>query len=164
MRSINAKRTLLIILLVASFAVAGNAFAGQVVVQLQKVTGPTNINDAAGQVEYEGGNIKKDGTKVGQYAIERRRINGGTTGTFSTAMTTITLFFGQNTTTSAPDNITIQGAHGFGPGDFRGSVSAASSKYTWTVGADATYSVVTGSTTLKNLTISWTGSRSLTLP
>jgi hypothetical protein len=164
MRSISVlKRAALAIAVLVTVAWAGNAFAGGVTLQLVRVGNLTNVNDAAGIWQHEGGNIMKAGVKVGQFALHRRVTTGGTTAPLNTAMTTITLFFALQAGT-APENITLQGSHDFGPGNFRGSVGAASQRFNWVQGADAIYSVPAGVPGTKNLTIVWTGATQLTLP
>ena len=142
----------------AIWAPAANA--GSVVLTLTRTT-LNNVPDAAGLWQHEGGNIFKGAVKVGQYATVRRVTNGGTTAPLNTAATTITLFFALAAGT-APQNVTLQGAHDFGPGNFQGSVSGASTRYAWIRGADASYSSPAAGT--ETLVISWTGAAQLTLP
>ena len=99
------------------------AQAGAVALTLTRTT-LTNVNDAAGLWQHQAGNIMKGGVKVGQYLLHRRVTSGGSTAPLNTAATTITLFFA-TAAGSAPQNVTLQGAHDFGPGNFRGSVSGA---------------------------------------
>lgn len=142
----------------AAYAPIANAGAAALVLSRTTLT---NVNDAAGLWQHEGGNILKGGVKVGQYALQRRVTTGGTTAPLNTAATTITLFFA-TASGSAPQNITLQGAHDFGPGNFRGSVSAASNRFSWIQGGDATYSSPAAGTL--SLVIGWTGASQLTLP
>jgi hypothetical protein len=135
------------------------AQAGAVALTLTRTT-LTNVNDAAGLWQHQAGNIMKGGVKVGQYLLHRRVTSGGSTAPLNTAATTITLFFA-TAAGSAPQNVTLQGAHDFGPGNFRGSVSGASNRFNWIQGADATY---TSSGTSLLLSIGWTGASQLTLP
>jgi hypothetical protein len=137
------------------------ANAGAVLVTLSRTSALTNVNDAAGLWQHEGGNVFKAGVKIGQYALHRRVTTGGTTAPLNTAMTTITLFIAA-AGGSAPQNITLQGAHDFTAGNFRGSVSAASNRFTWIQGGDAVYSP--GGAGILNLSIGWTGASQLTLP
>lgn len=137
------------------------ANAGSVGLTLTR-TALTNVNDAAGLWQHQSGNIMKGAVKVGQYALHRRVTTGGTTAPLNTAMTTITLFFA-TAAGSAPQNVTLQGAHDFGPGNFRGSVSGASNRFSWIQGGDATYSPGAAVGSL-NLVISWNGASQLTLP
>jgi hypothetical protein len=147
----------IIVLIVVAWL--GSAAAGSVSLQLVSVT-LRNVDDAAGRWQHEGGNILKGTTKVGQYALTRRVTTSGTTAPLNTAMTTITLFFATAAGT-APENVTLQGSHDFTLGNFRGGVSAASNKYSWIKGADASYSVSSGK---RYLYIYWTGASLLTLP
>ena len=151
----------LIVVLLGMVLCAGAAHAGAVALTLTRTT-LTNVVDAAGTWQHQAGDILKGGVKVGQYALHRRITNGGTAAPLNTAMTTITLFFVLAAGT-APENVTLQGAHDFGPGNFRGGVSAGSNRYNWIRGADATYVPVAGTTNL-SLTLSWTGASQLTLP
>lgn len=101
----------------------------------------------------------KGTTTIGQYLIVRR-VTTPATSSLNTAATSITLFIGTSSTT-APNNITLQGAHNFSAGNFRGSVSGASNRYTFLQGADATYTAVSGAETL---VMTWNGSSQLTVP
>jgi hypothetical protein len=132
--------------------VAGAAYAGSVSLTLNRLT-LTNVTDAAGLWQYEGGKVFKGTTQIGNYAINRRVTSGGTDAQ-NTAALTVTIFFLGAT---PPDSITLQGTHAFSSGGVAGSVSAASSKYDWI--RSATFA---GDTT--TLTIDWLGSNSLTLP
>jgi len=145
----------LTLLLFFSLTVA--AHAGGVTLTLTRST-LTNVNDAAGTWQHEGGIVKKGTTQIGYYAAHRRVTTGGTTAQ-NTAMWTCEIFF---TGTLPPENIVIQGSHYFSSGGFKGSVSAASSKYTW-LADTANYVYGTASTTT-TMTIVWTGSTTLTLP
>jgi hypothetical protein len=136
------------------------ANAGSVVLTLSRVS-LNNVADAAGLWQHEGGNVLKGGVKIGQYALHRRVTNGGTGAPLNTAMTTITLFLA-TAAGSAPQNITLQGAHDFGPGNFRGSVSGASNRYTWIQGGDASYTSPAAGTL--SLSILWNGASQLTVP
>jgi len=129
------------------------ALAGGVTLTLVRST-LNNVDDAAGRWQHEGGNIVKGGAPVGQYAIQRRVTNGGTTAQ-NTAMETVTLFFAN--TGMPPQNVTLQGAHHFSNGHFAGSVSAASNKFSWIKGADA---IIANNV----LQISWPGPNQLSLP
>lgn len=119
----------------------------------------TNVDDAAGRWQHQSGAIRKGAATVGQYAIHRRVTTGGTTAQ-NTAMQTVTLFFSK--TGSPPQNITLQGAHDFSSGVFKGSVSAASDRYSWIQGAEAIMKPSEGGTNV--LTLRWTASHQLTLP
>jgi hypothetical protein len=133
---------------------ASAAYAGSVTLTLDRLS-LTNVDDAAGRWQYEGGKVSKAGTQIGNYAITRRVTSGGTDAQ-NTAMVTVTLFFLRE---NPPQNITLQGAHSFNNGLSRGSVSAASTKYNWIRDA-----IFTGNAGTETLTITWLGSASLTLP
>ncbi len=157
------KATLLLVVLV-SIGWAGNAWAGFVILTLQRVGAVNTING----VQTEGGNILKNNVKVGQYAIQRIQvlgvINGGTSSPLNTAMTTITLFFALSSAVGAPENVTLQGSHDFTSNAFKGSVSAASNFYSWIKGADASYSALSTTSINKTLVVIWNGANQLTLP
>ena len=106
---------------IALFAPLANA--GSVALTLTR-TSLTNVADAAGLWQHQGGDIMKGAVKVGQYALHRRVTTGGTTAPLNTAMTTLTLFFGAQAGT-APQNVTLEGAHDFSAGNFRGSAVCA---------------------------------------
>lgn len=162
MRRMRARKIAFAMAILTAVCWAGDAVAGSVVLQLVRISALTSVNDTAGRWQHEGGNILSGGLKVGQYALTRRITNSGTTSPLNTAMTTITLFFATRSGT-APENVTLQGAHDFTANNFRGSVSAASNRYTWVQGGDAIY--IPGATaTSRLLTISWTGASNLTLP
>jgi hypothetical protein len=135
------------------------AFAGGVSLSLVRAS-LTNVDDAAGRWQHEGGRIMKGAVVVGQYAIHRRVTFGGTDAQ-NTAMTTVTLFF--SNTGTPPQNVTLHGAHAFSTGRFAGSVSASSNRYAWINAADAVIAptAVLGTSTL---TLQWTGANQLTLP
>ncbi len=119
----------------------------------------TNVDDAAGRWQHEGGEIQRSGAIVGRYAIHRRVTYGGTD-VQNTAMVTVTLFFNVGT---PAQNITIQGAHSYSTGRFIGGVSAASNRYSWIDGAEVTI-VPTGVAGTNTISISWTGASQLVLP
>ena len=114
----------------------------------------TNVDDAAGRWQHEGGRVYMCRQLIGYYSIHRRVTLMGTTPQ-NTAMLTMTIFLldednPQNQEPKPPQNVTIQGAHDFTSGGFIGSVSAASGIYNWLLGAD-----VKGSTATGTLTLSW---------
>jgi hypothetical protein len=135
------------------------AVAGTVSLTLVRST-LQNVDDPAGRWQFEGGDIVKAGSVVGQYAIHRRVTYGGTDAQ-NTAMTTVTLFFANRT--SAPHNITLHGAHSFNDGRFAGSVSAASNRFSWITDADAAIAP-SGTIGTQVLTITWVGANQLTVP
>lgn len=157
MRALSTLRTIGTIALLGFGA--NLAEAGSTSLTLTRTT-LTNVDDAAGRTQHQSGNVLRNGIKVGQYLIQRRVTTGGSTAPLNTAATTIALFMATAGGT-APQNITLQGAHDFGPGNFRGSVSGASNRYTWLQGADATYS---SSNTNLTLIFNWTGASQLSLP
>jgi hypothetical protein len=148
--------------LIAAAAIwSGSAFAGSVVLELHRAS-LINVADAAGSTQHEAGTILKGSTLVGNYFLSRRTdtLSGAL---FNTGATHITLFFEPQPDGSspAPDNVTLDGAHDFSSGGFKGSVSAASHLYSWIKGADASYSITSA---VDTLTITWLASPDLTLP
>ena len=120
-----------------------------------------NVNDAAGVTQHEGGKIlNAGGTTVGTYITIRRATFSGTSA-YNTAAMTTTLFFAP-VGAAAPANVTLQGAHIFSSGAFQGSVSAASPRYSYLRGADASATIPTSGST--KLTITWVGTPPVTLP
>jgi hypothetical protein len=62
-----------------------------------------------------------------------------------------------------PQNVTLLGAHSFSNGRFFGSVAGASTRFNWIQGANA--QIIPSSTSgTSTLSLSWTGSTTLTLP
>ena len=153
-----SRKLLLSSVLLAPVLGSAVATAGSVSLQLTR-TSLNNVEDAAGRWQHEGGNVLKSKVVIGQYLIVRR-VTLPATSSLNTAATSITLFLGTSSST-APNNITLQGAHNFSAGNFRGSVSGASNRYTFLQGADATYSSAAGTETL---VMSWNGSNQLTVP
>ncbi len=156
----NIDSLLITLALTLTFLVSSAAEAGSAVLTLNR-TNLTNVNDNAGVWQYEAGTVSSGSTAVGYYSINRRVTNGGTTA-LNTASETINLFLSTSSSTTAPRNITIQGAHNFGSGQFVGSVSAASAQYHWVIGADVSATIP--SATVTTLTIDWLQSTTLTIP
>ncbi|WP_347986795.1 hypothetical protein [Methylomonas sp. AM2-LC] len=121
-----------------------------------------NVNDAAGLWQYDAGQVFQGTTQVGYYqATNRVTTKGGAV--LNAAAETITVFLDDaQLKGSAPRNITLEGAHDYSSGNFQGSVSAASSQYSWIKGANASGNYV--STGILDLTINWLESDTLTLP
>ncbi len=163
-KTISRKATLTAAVLTTALWSA-NASAGTITLLLAK-SSLTNVTDAAGLNQYESGDVKKGTTVIGQYQIVRRVTTPPTTTSTSqyVAAASITLFLGTSATTPNTElhNIVLSGAHGFSAGNFKGSVSAASNKYSWIIGADS--GCVSAGTGLTNLTINWNGSNQLTVP
>ena len=90
----------------------------------------TNVDDAAGRWQFEGGEVFQEGKHVAEYASTKRVVHKGTEAQ-NTAMLTVTLFFlGQK----PAENLTLQGDDDFNSGGEIGSVSAASSAYAAHIG------------------------------
>lgn len=137
--------------LVLSAVLVPTAFAGTITATMTRGS-LTNVNDAAGIWQIEGGTVQSAaGASLGQYACTRRTVTVGAGGTSpqNTAMLTCTIFM-QGRGGSAPENITVQGAHDYSSGNFKGSVSAASAPYSHLIGAD-----VMGETGAGTITFTW---------
>ncbi len=80
-----------------------------------------NVEDKAGLWNYEGGNLLKEGKKVGAYITTSRVLNTNQDLNISTF--TSSLFFSGKT---PPENLTLQGVWECQSGTSCGSVSAAS--------------------------------------
>lgn len=94
-----------------------------------------NVDDKAGNCQYEGGKVMLKEDHVADYAATRRTVKKGTDDQ-NTAMLTVTIFFlGKK----PPENITLQGSHDYGSGEQTGSVSAASANYTAYIGKSFTF-------------------------
>lgn len=156
------QRSLIALVLLVPGLWSTESMAGSVGLVLTRNT-LTNVPDAAGTWQHEGGKVFKGALQVGYYALHRRVTNGGTTAPLNTAMVTMTLFLNTAQVQNAPRNITIEGAWDFTTGRFLGSVAAASSQYNWLQGANVTGGpgAVIGNT---NYTIEWLQSFTLTLP
>jgi len=143
--------------LLLSMSLSTQAQAGSAALTLVRTSALTNVPDAAGTWQYEGGQVKKGTVVVGYYAIQRRVVNGGTT-PYNTAMTKVNLYLG-----SYAYNVVLEGAHNFGNGYFYGSTSATQNKYAFLRGGDAT---IVPSTTIGTSTayLYWNGSNQLLLP
>ncbi len=149
------------LLMVSTFMWCGAASAGTAVLQLSRVAPLTNVNDAAGLFQHEAGIVLKGAITVGNYFLVRR-VETLPGALFNTGATHITLLFAPaKRTTNAPENITIDGAHDFTTGAFKGSVSATSSAYSWVRDADADYTIANS---VETLVLRWTGSNQLLVP
>ena len=91
-----------------------------------------NVDDVAGSWQFEGGQAAQGWKQVANYASIKRVVFKGTDQNGqNSAMVTTTIFFLGNL---PPENITLQGSHGFGMGFEIGSVSAASTAYAAQIG------------------------------
>lgn len=146
MNKITLKKSMIALAVFTVFFVfISQAHAGSVTLSLNRVS-LTNVDDAAGRWQHEGGKFSIGGNEFGNYAATRRVTTGGTDAQ-NTAMLTMTLFINGE---SPPANITMQGAHDYNNGKYIGSVSAASGDLAPLAGA--TFS---GNTATNTLTITW---------
>lgn len=109
----------------------------------------TNVSDAAGTWQIEGGQVFNGRTQIGDYACTRRTVSIGAGGTSpqNTAMLTCTLFLSG---ARPPENVTFQGAHDFNGGGYIGSVSAASGAYSFLRGG-----TISGNSGAGTVTLTW---------
>jgi hypothetical protein len=118
--------------------------ATSVTVTLARTTAVNTSVDAGGSWTFDGGTVSLGGVVVARYARVLRTVLGGGTDVQNAAMVTITIFLLGQTT---PENLTLQGAHSFTTSDAKGSISAASSSLTGTVGLHWTLAGATNTLT-----------------
>lgn len=92
----------------------------------------SNVDDAAGRWQFEGGEVFQQNIHIANYASTKRVVIGGTE-VQNTAMLTLTLFF-INQPGQVTENMTLQGSHDFGSGNEIGSVSSASTAFASYIG------------------------------
>jgi hypothetical protein len=109
------------LLCLALVLVCGNAYA-DVTLTLVRLS-LTNVTDAEGGFQFDGGDVKLGAQLIGHYARVKRFSTVGTAPQ-NTAAVTITIFL---LGADPPENLTLQGSHSFNTGGQIGSVSAASS-------------------------------------
>ena len=144
-------RNTILVAILLSLVVVPLAYAGTSTMQLRR-NSLTNVNDAAGLWQYEGGTVWQQGRQVGFFAATRRVINGGTNA-LNSSMFTLTLIFSG----SAPyRNVTLQGAWQFSPGNAIGGVSAASQPFPFLM-HDGTFVMNGVGAGAYTLTITWSG-------
>lgn len=91
-----------------------------------------NVDDVAGRWQIEGGKVFQRRRHVANYSSVKRVSCG--TEQQNTAMLWVTLFFLKGERGTAPENITLHGAHDFNSGGQIGSVSAASNAFKARIG------------------------------
>jgi hypothetical protein len=116
------------------------------ILQLKQLT-LTNVNDAAGRWQFEGGQALENEVHVANFASIKRVTFGGTdqNGQNTASVTTTLFFLGDN---NPPRNITLEGAHDFSTGNQAGSVSAASVPYAPNIGHQYTLAGATNILTI----------------
>jgi hypothetical protein len=154
-------RILLSATILAAACHVGSAMAGTTVFLLKR-SNLVNVSDAAGTTQHEVGLVTRNNVTLGEYFLVRR-VDTLAAAPFNAAATHLTLLLPSKPSqgNAAPETITIDGAHEFSLGGFKGSVSATSPFYAWIRGGDATYTIAGGSETL---VVQWTGSSQLTVP
>lgn len=107
----------------------------------------TNVNDAAGRWQFEGGQVLENEKQVANYAsIKRVTLKGTDQNGQNTASVTTTLFF--LGATNPPQNLTLEGAHDFTSGNETGSVSASSPASAASIGHQYTRNGATNTLTI----------------
>ena len=91
-----------------------------------------NVDDVAGRWQIEGGKAFQRKSHVANYSSVKRVSCG--TQEQNTAMLWLTLFFLEGSEGTAPENITLHGAHDFNSGGEIGSVSSASAAFKAQIG------------------------------
>jgi hypothetical protein len=91
----------------------------------------TNLSDAAGLWEIEGGQALQNKVHLADYSIVKRTSCG--TRAQNTSMLWVTLFF-LEASTAGPQNMTLHGAHDLASGQEAGSVSAATAAFAAHIG------------------------------
>jgi hypothetical protein len=159
----NQRTVLLALTALSSILCTGTTFAGTRNLTLERSTLSNDADaDGGGLWQYEGGTLlSQTGATAGTYIVNRRVTTSGTQ-TFNTAFETMTLFFTPLVAGAVPEVVVVQGAYSYNTGALIGSVSAASNKYTWIIGADVSAAIVSSGNT--TLTLTWNGSKHLTIP
>jgi len=107
----------------------------------------TNVDDAAGRWQFEGGQVFQRTEHIANYAsVKRVTFKGTDQNGQNTASVTTTLFF--LGATNPPHSITLEGAHDFSSGNETGSVSAASPPFSAHIGKTYTRN---GATNVTNI-------------
>lgn len=115
------RHALVSLLCLALVLACGNAYA-DVTLTLVRLS-LTNVTDAEGLFQFDGGDVRLGAQLIGHYTRVKRVSTVGTAPQ-NTAAVTITIFL---LGADPPENLTLQGAHSFNTGGQIGSVSAASS-------------------------------------
>ncbi|OQK15759.1 hypothetical protein AU255_16310 [Methyloprofundus sedimenti] len=110
------KISTLVIILLGFFAMP--SFAASFTLNLVRTSTLTNVDDAEGRWQFEGGEVYLGKTLIG-YFVSKKRVSFGALLNKAALETTIILSSGDN-------NITFQGEHSFTTGNQEGAVSAAS--------------------------------------
>ena len=121
------KRSLVVLVAVSFLLVCARAsYAAPITLTLTTTTpgtnGLTNVDDAGGRWQFDGGTVSFGTTVVGNFARVKRVVTGATTG-LNTAMLTITIFFFGS---DPPESVTLQGSHSVATGEEKGSISGTS--------------------------------------
>jgi hypothetical protein len=151
-------------ILASASLLPAQAFAGSVTLSLVRSSLSNDADsDGGGLWQYEGGAVQnKTGDAIGTYIVQRRVTTSGTQ-PYNTAGETISVFLAPSDSGGLPPVITVEGNYSYNSGAVGGSVSAASTKYHWIIGSDASATIASGTATTK-LVITWTGSDGLHVP
>ncbi|WP_020408042.1 hypothetical protein [Hahella ganghwensis] len=107
-----------------SSAVALPTQAATVTYDLVKKSTLTNVNDAEGRWQFDGGEVYIGNTKVGYYT-RKKRVSFGIPASVNKSSMEMTIIWAWG-----DYNFTVQGSHYFGTGTEVGGVSATSSGFT----------------------------------
>jgi len=105
--------------------------AATVTYKLIKKSTLTNVNDAEGRWQFDGGDVYLGNTKVGYYT-RKKRVSFGIPSSVNKSSMELTIIWAWG-----DYNFTLQGSHHFGSGREVGGVSATSAGFTFL--SDATF-------------------------
>jgi hypothetical protein len=108
--------------------ISSQAYAASATLVLTRTSTLTNVSDAEGTWQYDGGDVYYNNSLLGYYSRTKRVSNG--VGINAGAVTITIYLIGQN----PPQNVTLQGTHDFSSGNEIGSISAASNTLTYLIG------------------------------
>ncbi len=111
---------------------SGLTYADSATIDLTRTSTLTNVDDAEGRWQYDGGEVRFLKKLVGYYT-RQKRVSFGVPASVNAASVSITVFLTGSST--PPQNVTLQGAHDFSSGNEIGGVSATSSDYSFLRGA-----------------------------
>jgi len=98
--------------------------AATVTYGLVKKSTLTNVNDAEGRWQFDGGDVMLNGSKVGHY-VRKKRVSFGVPSSVNRSTMEMTIIWA-----TGDYNFTVQGSHYFGTGLQVGGVSATSPGFT----------------------------------
>jgi hypothetical protein len=117
-----AKALTVLVLTAMIFGLPAASHAASAVITLTRTTALTNITDAVGITQHDGGTISIGSTVIGRF-IRTSRVVTGVTDAQNTAITTINLF---GLGTAPTPSLVLIGTHSFDSGNEIGGVGASS--------------------------------------